>query len=383
VINLNKKELSARERVRIILNHNEADRVPMDMSSRVTSINVNAYKKLTKYLMLKEDIEINVDEDVQIVTRIDERVRQKLGTDFVTIFPKSPYNYDPNRKDDGSYVDQWGVRIKLVGDYSQIYENPLKRASVSDLEQYSWPDPEDEGRFAGLKEEAKTIYEEMNYVLIGLIDGLGSIFERAWKLRGMQNFFIDLISNPKFAGKLMDKILDFNLRFADRFLDEVGDYVDIIQIGDDFGGKSSLLISPELYAKTIMPRQKELIDFIKSKANVKIFYHTCGSIMPLIDKLLGVGIDILNPIQVSADNMDTKELKRRFNKELVFWGAIDSQYILPQGSTREVEDEVKRRIEDLAEDGGYVLAAVHNIQSDVPPSNIVTMFEAGKRFGRY
>ena len=383
MINLNKKELSARERVRIILNHNEADRVPMDMSSRVTSINVNAYKKLTKYLMLKEDIEINVDEDVQIVTRIDERVRQKLGTDFVTIFPKSPYNYDPNRKDDGSYVDQWGVRIKLVGDYSQIYENPLKRASVSDLEQYSWPDPEDEGRFAGLKEEAKTIYEEMNYVLIGLIDGLGSIFERAWKLRGMQNFFIDLISNPKFAGKLMDKILDFNLRFADRFLDEVGDYVDIIQIGDDFGGKSSLLISPELYAKTIMPRQKELIDFIKSKANVKIFYHTCGSIMPLIDKLLGVGIDILNPIQVSADNMDTKELKRRFNKELVFWGAIDSQYILPQGSTREVEDEVKRRIEDLAEDGGYVLAAVHNIQSDVPPSNIVTMFEAGKRFGRY
>jgi uroporphyrinogen decarboxylase len=383
VINLNKKELSARERVRIILNHNEADRVPMDMSSRVTSINVNAYKKLTKYLMLKEDIEINVDEDVQMVTRIDERVRQKLGTDFVTIFPKSPYNYDPNRKDDGSYVDQWGVRIKLVGDYSQIYENPLKHASVSDLEQYSWPDPEDEGRFAGLKEEAKTIYEEMNYVLIGLIDGLGSIFERAWKLRGMQNFFIDLISNPKFAGKLMDKILDFNLRFADRFLDEVGDYVDIIQIGDDFGGKSSLLISPELYAKTIMPRQKELIDFIKSKADVKIFYHTCGSIMPLIDKLLGVGIDILNPIQVSADNMDTKELKRRFNKELVFWGAIDSQYILPQGSMREVEDEVKRRIEDLAEDGGYVLAAVHNIQSDVPPSNIVTMFEAGKRFGRY
>ena len=377
------KELSARERVRIILNHKEADRVPMDMSSRVTSINVNAYKKLTKYLMLKGDIEINVDEDTQAVTRIDERVRQKLGIDFVTIFPKSPYNYDLNRKDDGSYIDQWGVGQKLVGDYSQIYENPLKHDSVSDLEQYSWPDPEDEGRFAGLKEEAKTIYEETNYVLIGLIEGLGTIFERACKLRGMQNFFIDLISNPKFAGKLMDKILDFHLRFADRFLDEVGDYVDIIQIGDDFGAKSGLLISPELYAKMFMPRQKELIDFIKSKANVKIFYHSCGSILPLIDKLLGVGIDILNPIQVSADNMDTKELKRRFNKELVFWGAIDSQYILPQGSIREVEDEVKRRIEDLAEDGGYVLAAVHNIQSDVPPSNIVTMFEAGRRFGRY
>jgi uroporphyrinogen decarboxylase len=186
-----------------------------------------------------------------------------------------------------------------------------------------------------------------------------------------------------FAKALFDKLADFHIEFFRHYLEAVGDCIDVVVVSDDLGGENGPLISPELYRELIKPAQKKLWQFIKSNTEAYLFLHSCGSISKFIPDLIEIGVDILNPIQVAAKDMDTRRLKDEFGDKLIFWGGIDTQRILPFGSPEDVESEVKKRIADMAPGGGYVLTAVHNIQAGVPPENICMMYDAARKYGVY
>ncbi len=251
------------------------------------------------------------------------------------------------------------------------------------LNNYQWPDPSDPSTVEGLRERAKELYETTDYALV--LDTIGfGVFEQAWALRGFENFLLDLAMNRRFAEALLQRIADHRISLYDRILDEVGEYVQVVMNSDDLGIQNAPMVSPESYRSLIKPAQKRVWQFIKSRTRAFLFLHSCGSVREFIPDFIELGIDILNPIQMSAAGMDPKELKSEFGKDLVFWGGgCDTQKILPFGTPDDVEEEVKIRIGELAPGGGFVFNQVHNIQPHVPPENIVRMFETVLKWGVY
>ncbi|HHV99221.1 MAG TPA: hypothetical protein GXX36_06575 [Clostridiaceae bacterium] len=265
-------------------------------------------------------------------------------------------------------------------------ERPLADAeTIEDIEKFPWPDPVDPARFATLKERAdKYVYEEKKAYILGR--QYAGIWETALWMCGFEKFFCDMVLNEKFAHALMDKITELKMQYWEKALETVGENVLIVSEADDLATQNSLLCSVDLYKKIVHPYHKKLFEFIKKKAKNKvyIFYHTCGAVIPMIPYLIEEGVDILNPVQVNAKDMDTKVLKREFGKDITFWGGgVDTQRVLPFGTPEEVREEVKRRIEDLAPGGGFVFAAIHNVQSDVPPENFMAMWETLQEYGIY
>jgi len=381
--------VASRERVLKALSHEEPERIPIDLGGSLTNAGIakKAHNELLKYLGLKEDGAEIIDIMQQLV-RPDKRILKKFGVDVYGIGAKSPKSWKlviEEDKDNYYYTDEWGIKYRMPkghGYYFDMIENPLANLNMERLGDYQWPDPHDPGRREGLEEEVKDLYENTDYALF-LNAPTSGIFEKSSALRGFENFYIDLIANPKFAEAIMDKMLEFYLAYWEEILPLVGRYVQIIKMGDDLGSQNGSLINPELYKKMIKPRHKEIFSFIKRRTNAKLYLHSCGAIYEFIPNIIECGVDVLNPIQISAKGMDTKRLKQKFGDKLSFWGAIDTQRVLAFGTPEDVEEEVKRRIGDLAPGGGYVLSSVHNIQANVPPENIVAMFEAARKYGEY
>jgi uroporphyrinogen decarboxylase len=198
----------------------------------------------------------------------------------------------------------------------------------------------------------------------------------------MEQMLVDLALNPEFVKALMSKLLEINKAGTGRFLDLAGPYIHVFRTADDLATQRGPLMSPRTFRTLLKPFYKEYFGFVRSKTEAKIFYHSCGNVTDLIDDLVEIGVDILNPVQVAAMG-DTAELKARFGDKITFWGAIDTQRVLPLGTVEEVEAEVRQRIRDLGPGGGYVVGPVHNIQPDVPPENIVAMAEATRKYGTY
>jgi uroporphyrinogen decarboxylase len=193
-----------------------------------------------------------------------------------------------------------------------------------------------------------------------------------------------MVLDRPFAERLLDGILDLYLELVDRYLGAVGDHIDVFAFGDDICGQDGWLISPELYTTLVKPRQRRLFDAVRARTRAKVFYHGCGAVFDLIPHLIDIGVDVLNPVQVSARGMDTRRLKAAYGKDITFWGGgVDTQRVLPFGTPQQVRDEVRRRIDDLAPGGGFVFSAVHNIQALVPPENVVAAFDEAFEYGRY
>jgi uroporphyrinogen decarboxylase len=257
--------------------------------------------------------------------------------------------------------------------------------TVADLERFPWPDPVGSARFETLKARAdRYVHEEHKAYILGR--HAAGIFEVALWVRGLQALFADLLLRRGFAAALLDIITELKMQYWGRALDAVASNVLVVSEADDIAGQRSPLISPDMYRTLIMPRHRRLFDFVRQRAQsrVHIFYHSCGAVKDMIPLLLDAGIDILNPVQVSAKGMDTAELKRLYGNQLTFWGGgVDTQHVLPRGTPAQVRDEVRRRIEDLAPGGGFVFTTVHNAQADVPPENYMAMWEALREFGVY
>ena len=233
-----------------------------------------------------------------------------------------------------------------------------------------------------IRDQALELRNQTPYAISTGIGGV--VYEICWYMRGLEQWFIDMIENPAFCEALLDQTLKFWLDYFTVFLAEIGDIIDVVMIGDDLGGQAGPLFSPHFYRRIVKPRQKKLVAHIKSLTSAKIWYHTCGSVASLIPDLLDNGIDILNPLQISADNMDPQQLKKKFGDNLTFWGgAIDTQHVLPTASPKQVREHVRKNIEILKPNGGYVFNNVHNIQLGVPPENIVALFDAAYEHGFY
>jgi len=381
--------MNSRERLGVALEHKEPDRLPLDLGATVvTGIHIDAYRRLRDYVGLPNKEEIPVLDVIQQLAVVDDDVRDFFMVDVRNVASRSSATFQIEIKDMRDYtyfVDEWGVgwrKPKHSNLYYDMFVHPLKDAtSIEDLTTYPWPDPLDPARFEGMGERARHTVEveEQAVVLGGLCAG---IMEMAAWTRGFENYFSDFALNPKMLGYLMDTVLDLKMAYWEKAFNEVGEYVDVVQEADDFAGQFRMLISPEMYRKIAKPRHKKLFNFIHKHSNAKIFFHSCGAIRPVIPDLIEIGVDILNPVQVSAVGMDSAELKREFGNEITFWGGgVDTQRILGDGTSQEVRDDVKRRIEDLAPGGGFVFATVHNIQPDVPPENIMAMWETLEEYG--
>jgi len=374
------KSLTPRERVRKALNHEEPDQVPIDLGGFVCGIHEKAYRDLASYLNM--EVEISIYDYMQRLALVDERILRMFNVDTRYIYAKPSSNWKFKEDPDQSWVDEWGVRRKRCGYYSDVIYSPLSKADISDIERYPFPDPCDPARFEELREEAKRLYEETDYALI--VANSGSIQYLPSELKGWEQYLTDLALNQDIIIKLTDRFLDWNIKYFDKLLDACGEYIEMVWIGDDWGHQNGPVIRPEVFRKIFKPRMKELVDFIKNKVKVKVALHSCGSVYWAIQDFIDVGIDVLNPVQVSAKDMDTKRLKEEFGDKLVFWGGgCDTQKVLPFGNPEEVRKEVKKRIKDLAPGGGFVFTPVHNIQASVPPENIISMYKAVEEYGRY
>lgn len=402
--------MNHRQRVLTSLRHQEPDRVPIDLGGTVDStIMAVSYRRLREHLGLGPG-RIRVADVYQHTALVEEDVRQMLGVDVRLVgdepncwregaLPNGspaefPDRFRPQRQDDGSQVlfDEAGnvvVKMPRDGHYFDPVHSPLADAtSVRDIDEHmdaieSYDKPSHLDRsYAELADKAKAVREETDYLLVGFFGG--HIFQAGQSLRGWERFLLDLLENRAFAEALMDRLAEANVRRFRRYAETVGQYVDVIQFEDDLGMQDRPLLRPELYRKVVKPYHEKLFRFAKSECDACLLLHTDGAVAPFVPDFIDMGIDILNPVQVSAAGMDTKALKREFGEDIVFWGGgCDSQSVLPFGRPEEVADEVKRRIDDLAPGGGFVFAPVHNIQTEVPPENVVAMFETAREYGVY
>ena len=382
--------MTSRERVLTALHHGIPDRVPIDLGGNQTGIHKNAYRPLTSHLGFSE--EVRIMDAVQQLAQPSERVleRFRVDTRYIAAGPASTFKGGVVKVErEGrvwhDFTDEFGVRWSMPDDqllYMDITLHPLAAATVEDVRDYPWPKGDDPGRFAGLRGRALEIRNQMPYAVVSGIAGV--IYEFGWYLRGLEQWFCDLITNPDFCEVVLDRMLAYWLNWFRLFLDEVGDVVDVIMIGDDLAGQDGPLFNPEIYRRLVKPRHRRLVRYIRSRTNAKIWYHTCGSCAALIPDLIENGIDILNPVQTSARRMDPVELKRRFGRDLAFWGGgCDSQRVLPRGTPADVVASVRANLSAFMPGGGYVFNGIHNIQADVPPENVVAMYDTAYEYGVY
>jgi len=368
-----------RERALMSLNHQVPDRIPLDLgSTNCTTMTKVAYDNLKKYLGIERETRFMM-ENFQIVF-IDEEVLQILEIDTRGVHPQPVFF--KNMVDDRTYFNEFGIKYHMPeeGLYYDMVEHPLAGKSIEELKDYEWPDPARTMDLSGVRERAKNLKEGNQYLLVGDMIDTG-IFEPCWYLRGFENFLVDLLTDQDFVTTLLEGMYNYQLKRYSLFLQEAGEFLDVVFVGDDLATAESVIMSPKTYRDIIKPYHKEYFKNLKKLApQARLLYHSCGSIFSFIPDLIEVGVDILNPVQVSAQNMDTKVLKEKFGGELSFWGAIDTTRVLPRGTKKEVKEEVRKRIDDLGPEG-YILTSVHDIQPDVPPENVITMFEEARNYG--
>jgi uroporphyrinogen decarboxylase len=374
--------LSHRERVMRSLNHEQTDRVPLDLgATRSTSIVVQAYERLNRHLGSTEPPRIF--SKWLNIAHPSRAMLERFDIDTRSVGQGAPDGWQDIGHADGSYQDEWGVvRSRPAGClYYDLTRSPFAGdASAADLDAHPWPDPHDPGRCRGLRDEARRLHQETDHAIA--LNMPGGVVTQAQFMRGFEDWFADLIADPTFYHALLERTTDLWIEMAKDELDAAGDHVDFCFYGDDVAFQNGPMMSMELYRKMVKPYHARLFSYIKSRTSAKILYHSCGSVVHLIPDLIEMGVDALNPVQVSAKRMDTQALKREFGKDLAFWGAIDTQRVLPFGSPQDVRAEVQRRIADLGPGGGYTLCAVHNIQADVSPENICAMYDAAREYGQ-
>jgi uroporphyrinogen decarboxylase len=403
--------MNRRERVLCALNHQEPDRVPVDLGgTNVSGISAIAYKNLKSYLGLNGR-EIRVFDTYQQLADVEEEILRTVRSDVRSVMIQAkefkpgkltdgspceiPVKWNPECRDDGAQIvlnrrgDIIAIRPPEMQFFQPIY-HPLRECeSVDDLDRHTeniinsdMPEHSDM-TFEEMGEVAREIREQTDYLLVGGDFG-AHILAASQSLRGWDVFLLDLLERPVFAETLMDRLANAHCERFDRYWNCLGQHLDVVAAHDDLGTQMAPILSPELYRKMIKPYHKKVYSYIKKKSGAFVFLHSDGSIYQLIPDLIEAGVDILNPVQVTAAGMDTKKLKKEFGDILVFWGGgCDTQRILPRGTRGEVRDEVKRRIDDLAPGGGFVFSQVHNILPEVPPENIMAMYEAVWEFGKY
>ena len=381
--------LTSRERVLAAIHHEEPDRVPIVLgASNATTMKMAPYRHLKGLLGIQADDRYLYDWPELGSAALDDATLSRLRSDVRGVhdrFPAVIYERNQNRSPGSMSIDDWGIgRIEIQPGVWFPGVHPLENVTnPAALQHYPWPDMDDPTRVSHVRQQAERLAMKNQYAIFAA-PWLLFPLERAMDLQGMENFLQNIALHHDFAQELLQKIASLCKTLMGNFLNQLGENVDIIKIGDDLGMQDRLLISPRMYRDLIKPIHADYIAFIKAHTKAKVFFHTDGDVFDLLDDFVEIGIDILNPIQTSAGKMaDLSALKSRYGKNLCFCGAIDTQSILSRGTPAQVRQEVRRVIEQLSPGGGYLLAAVHTITADVPAKNILAMVDAAQEFGRY
>ncbi len=410
--------VTSRERVRAAITHQEPDRVPIDLGGmRSTNIMAKAYNRLTDYLGLS-DSETFVYDATQCLAQPEDAILERFDIDVIDLgraFFTRPEERRPFQLKDGTPVTiPAGIEAMLEPDgnggwlirgdegqviatcplhqdfFSQTYwplGDGITEEKLADLpyqmSQSMWAkiacaphhQPMTDEWLAEIAHVARKLREETDYAIMVAFGG--NLNENAQFLRGFDRFLMDLAGDPRSAHRLLDQLTEVHLANLERFLTALGPYIDIIQMGDDLGTQTGPQFSPQMYREFFLPRHKQIYTAVKQHSDAFVFMHNCGGVYELIPMLIEAGVEILNPVQTSARNMEPERLKREFGRDLCFWGGgCETQSTLVHGTPAQVIEEVKRRVEVFGAGGGYVFTQVHNILSDVPPQNVVAMLEA-------
>lgn len=409
--------MTSRERVIKSLNHSAPDRVPVDFGGhRSSGISIQAYKKLREYLGLPKS-ELYVYDVIQQLAVIEDDVLDIFGADVLQLgyeFYKMPDYWQEWKLHDGTEVKiPKTVHIETtdLGDY--IIMSPrgnqscIQKTDCLYFEQTSFPYyNNDDEKFEDLENDLKEIMwmlvecppapytieekgelaKQLRQTTDKAIYGIfgGGLLEPGEQAFRMDHFLMELISNPDRVESFFDKLFKMHMMKLKDYLEKVGPYIDIIGFGDDLGMQTGPQISPRIFDEVFKPRYKKMWSLVKEKCpHIKICLHSCGSIYPLLPSLIEAGLDSFNPVQITCLNMEPEKLKKEFGSKISFWGGgCDTRWVLSQGSPKDIEEDVKHNIEAFAENGGFIFQQVHNILADVPPENIVAMFEAVNKFGR-
>jgi uroporphyrinogen decarboxylase len=378
--------MTPRERVLTALAHEEPDRVPIVVGvSNATGIKARPYRELAALLGLDPGDAYIYDWPELGTVLPTEAILERLGTDVRPVldaFPAATLRRNRERPPHDPFIDDWGSgQVEVSEDHWFPSVHPLREADTLDaIERYPWPDMDDPSRVAHVREAAAALAADGRYAIMAT-PWLLFPLERAFAMQGMDTFLLNMAMVPEFAEALLRRIASLCQQLMGHFL---GPNVDIINIGDDLGMEQSLLMSPAMYRRILKPIHAEYIAFIRERTTARVFFHTDGDVFDLLDDLVEIGVDIVNPVQTSAGRMsDLAGLKARYGDRVSFCGAIDTKRVLPTGTAAEVRAEVGRVIRELGPGGGYLVAAVHTIMDDVPAENILAMVDAAQELGRY
>jgi uroporphyrinogen decarboxylase len=386
--------MNSRERVQTALNHNEPDKVPIDLGGNQSGIHIRAYKRLLDHLGIV-DKNIQWADFVQQIANPCDEVLERFQIDVRYIRPLggmvSIKDHEPEYV--GQFVgvsDQFGVfwGDRAEKDVEQIlYYDPVIHpfadfTTVQEIQEYDWPDGTDKTPFEGLRDHAKYMREKTNFALS--TPPIGCIFEYTTFLFGFTKVMSYLRRKPELLAAAMKKLLKYWSDYCTAFLGEVGEFLDVVCINGDLAEQSGPILNPKLYDKTIVPLEKQLADLVHSLTPAKINYHCCGSVPAFIPSWNYIGYDVYNPVQISAFDMEPCNLKARFGEKITFWGGLcNTQKTLPFGTPELIRKEVEMNFKCFKPGGGYVAANIHNITAEVPPENIVAMFDAAIEFRDY
>jgi uroporphyrinogen decarboxylase len=372
--------MKSRERFHKTVQHEEPDRVPLDYWTTPT-----AYEALRDHLVISAPE--TQEWGIMSSWKISEKMLERLHIDFRRVYMNPSSSFKPKDYGDGTIDSEYGFRMKWFGPYLEVVHFPWAEfTEVEQVEEWEWPDADDPSRMEGVVKWAKHLHEETDYAVVGMVGGPWGVFEiLEHYLRGFDKFLLDLAQNPKLAEAMMDRCMEYALDMNRVLLDNVGDYLDLVQVGDDLGHQHGLIMSPRMYRKLVKSRHEKIYGDIHKRApHVKVLYHSCGSIEPLIGDLIDVGVDILNPIQPLAKDMESSQLKEKYGDKLTFHGGIDLQRAMSErGTLEDVRNEVNTRLKALGNGGGYILAPAHNIQPDSTPEKILEMYDYAERKGKY
>jgi uroporphyrinogen decarboxylase len=357
--------MTSRERVLTAIDHKEPDRLPV-----FVTLTPQVAQQLSAFFNITYEPPV----DSLLSTRISHsKLLSYLGNDCIGIAATVPDNCPSTKDENGIITNEWGMKFKNSGLYNEFYMYPLAHASLpEDIYQYPFPDPYGPGRFRHAEKTIKSYKDK--YAIVADLET--TIFETSWYLTGLEKFLVDLITEAPYLDKLLDRVMEINVKTG-IYLIEMG--ADILWAGDDFGTQHGMIMDPELWRKVFKPRIKWMFEeFRKVNPKIKLAWHSCGSIPEIIPDFIEVGLDILNPIQPQAKGMAPEFLKKEYGKDLVLFGGIDLQKLLPYSSHEEIKHEVKRICRILGKGGGYILAPAHNIQPDTPVENLLAIYEAVK-----
>lgn len=399
--------MNSRERIRAAVNHKEPDMLPIDFGAmRSTGINAIAYNHLTDYLGYK-DKKAKVYDIFQQLADPDMEIVDLLGGDAVQahrLYPafginiKSwkgsklqdgsdclvPADFSPIVNERGDYdIVQGGIviaRMPKDGFYfDQVYRPYGEAETTKDIDKVRI-DSMTEEEIIFLRKETKNLHNNTGKAVLMAYGG--NIFEAGQINFGYEKFYIDMALNKKLMHHYFEKITENYLDELKRLMPVVGDYIDLIQVGDDLGTQIAPQISIVMYREMIKPYHKRIYRYIRDNfPTIKVFLHSCGAIYEYLPDLIDAGVEVINPVQISAKGMDPQKLKNEFGKDLTFWGGgANMQETVVRGTIQDIKDEVRRLIDIFSPGGGYVFNQIHNIQANIEPEKILAIYEAAKEY---